>query len=806
MAAITHAVASASTTQAESYTTGSFSPSAGDLLVVLVTTTDSVEPVGLTDTQTLGWTLVATATKSLTADSLYLYVADATASASSMTVTFDCTGDEATGCVIQVMRVSGMSRTGSDAIRQFGVSSGNSAGTPSVTLGAAALTTNPTVGAVMHGDGTGSSDPTPPTGFTDLDLSGYTSPTLGTLYTKDESGFTGTSVAWTSATSTNYGALAFELDASSAGVSGSASVTLGGATLSGDGDVPVAGSASKTLADATSSAAGAVALTGSASVTLDDLTGDGEGAASLNAGWLTLWGPLGLFGATPAMDGELAATLEAATSAATGTVAVQGSAAPTLQDATAAATGTVAMSGAASVTLDDVTLASDGDVPRTGSTTATLADATLVATATGAMTGSLSSTLEDATSTATGTVAVQGSASVTLGDVTLVAYQTAGIEGALAATLVDVWSYGVGTVSVQGASTPTLGDVALTGAGTVANVGSSTPTLEDATLVGTGLLDGATSTDAAWRWGEGDIEDYDSAYLAPSLVLDDGVGDDTVTGEEAEDINDFSGDPACAWRDLLALGTAIGDLGSQATLVGYRFTAGVTIDLGDNIECVIPPEEEETPASYVARVYTATAPDGPYTLTASHTLTETLTTFSGAFSGTPVARYVKVLLTASLQTYDSSDTTRAAVELTDVEITYWPATAAAPPTDAPIVRSPGLVECEGPQVTLTVTQAVTGADYYEVWRVSDTEPLPGVLIYSGDRPTEGEPVVDTPRALGVEVAYRARACNDDGCGPWSDLLYAAPCAVDGTLGACACTWSPRAACGATWTALEHCQE
>ena len=831
MAAITHAVATASTTNAESYTSGSFTPAAGDLLVALVTTTGSVEPVGLSDTQALGWTLVATANKSLTADSLYLYVASALAAASSTTVTFDCTGDEATGCTIQVMRVSGVTRTGSSAIRQFQTSSNNSAGTPSVTLAAAALTTNPTVGAVLHGDGAGAADPEPPTGFTDRNLAGYTTPTTGTVYCSDDSGFTGTTLTWATATSSDYCALAFEIDASSTGVSGSLSTTLGTLTLSGDGDVPRTGSLSSTLGDVGLTSDGDVPRTGSGSVTLGDLTGDGAGASALQAGWRSYLGWwFGGYGAVPALSGEGAATLAGATLSGAGAVALQGSGSATLGDATLSGDGDVPVAGAASATLGDVVLSGDGDVPRTGSLAATLAAAILSAAGTVETTsneGDLAATLGDATLSAQGVAPVAGAASVALGaatlsgdgdvprtgassatlaDATLAAEGTGQKVGILSSTLDACWAYGVGKAANTGTTTTTLGAATLSATGVVPMFGQGARTLSSCTIAATGVVGATAQTSAAWRWGAGDIEDYGSASLSPSTVLDDGTGDDTTTGEESTDVEDFAGDPSCAWRTVLAQGTAIGDLGSLGQPTAYRFTAWRTQDTGDDVECALPPEEEAPAGSDVARIYWSAGPTGPWTLVASHTLTGSATTFTGSFAGPPTARYIRLHLTSTFTLYDSSDTISATVRLSDVEITYWPGATLTTPEDAPILRSPGLVICEGARVSLYIPEAVAGATCYEVWRITDSEPLPGTRIWSGDQPTEEEPLIDAPRVIGETVLYRARGMNDDRTGPWSSYLVATPCHEDGTHGACACTWSPREPGDTEWTALERCRE
>lgn len=107
---VTLGVTSTSTANTTSYTTGSFTPAAGDGLIVFVGASGTQAAATMTDSQSLGWTLQKSTAKlvlEIPTDMLYMFTAKISAAASSMTVTFDCTGDAATGCNIAVLRIAG---------------------------------------------------------------------------------------------------------------------------------------------------------------------------------------------------------------------------------------------------------------------------------------------------------------------------------------------------------------------------------------------------------------------------------------------------------------------------------------------------------------------------------------------------------------------------------------------------------------------------------------------------------------------------------------------------------------------------
>lgn len=232
MAAVTHRVATASTSNASSYASGSFTPAVNDLLVgkVVASGTQALDAT-LTDSVGGTWTLISTARKGTSTDMCYVYVRTALiASAVAMTVTFTCTSDAATGAVVIVSSVSGMTRTGAAAVRQFDIEENRGATTPACTFPAACLTGNPVIGVV--GNGANPATLTPPTGWTEGVDTGFTTPACGAESAFINSGFTGTVVTWGSASGSVWGAIVIELDTSSPTVDLDAT-SAGSSTLAG---------------------------------------------------------------------------------------------------------------------------------------------------------------------------------------------------------------------------------------------------------------------------------------------------------------------------------------------------------------------------------------------------------------------------------------------------------------------------------------------------------------------------------------------------------------------------------------------
>lgn len=131
-------------------------------------------------------------------------------SATSTTFTATNTGD--TGGGLTVLRFSGMTRTGSAAVRQSKGESAQTENPPTITFDSTTDTNNPIVLACM-----GEDNPlaiTPPTGFTEADDTGWATPTSGVEVCWDDAGNVATLFSWTGGAVTDHNDGGIELDTS----------------------------------------------------------------------------------------------------------------------------------------------------------------------------------------------------------------------------------------------------------------------------------------------------------------------------------------------------------------------------------------------------------------------------------------------------------------------------------------------------------------------------------------------------------------------------------------------------------------
>src|SRR6266545_6857103 len=169
MAAVTHLSQLNVTMNATSYlvpATGTFTPAAGDLVLVFARIGATVDVGTCTDSLSLGFTKIGHATFATSAHRVYCFVANALSAGTAMTVTPTVASDAGDGCVAFVVGVSGMSRAGLDAIRQsIATDNQAAAGTPALTFPGVTLTGNVVLGCV--GNSTSPATVTPPTSFTE---------------------------------------------------------------------------------------------------------------------------------------------------------------------------------------------------------------------------------------------------------------------------------------------------------------------------------------------------------------------------------------------------------------------------------------------------------------------------------------------------------------------------------------------------------------------------------------------------------------------------------------------------------------
>lgn len=224
MATTTARVATASTTNGTSYASGAFTPTQGDLLVVSVTATDSAaaSPTATASANGITFTRISALDATYGASAVnrrWIFIADQLVGASpaSMTVTFDCSADAATGATVAVFSVAGGGgRVGTDAIR-----TGQTATAPNVGSGAADTLTFPAacltgnVVVIAHGQPSVTAV-TAPTSFIATVASSYSTPTAAGGYSRRDSGHTATTVTWGSNVIGAHASVAFELDMTSA--------------------------------------------------------------------------------------------------------------------------------------------------------------------------------------------------------------------------------------------------------------------------------------------------------------------------------------------------------------------------------------------------------------------------------------------------------------------------------------------------------------------------------------------------------------------------------------------------------------
>lgn len=229
-ATVTNAVGTADT-GATPNTSASFTPASGDLLIVWATCTGTALTTAQLTSSVGGFTFTQFATarhdSGPPGDRMFGFVANAlVSSATNQTVDFAVSGDECSGSNIVVERISGMTFSGSSAIRQSAVDEDNASGTtPQASFAVVALTSNPTLGAVVND--TNPAGMTPPTGWTETQDIGYASPNGGLESFYRNSGFTGTTITAGSVSSGDNAMIIVELDASAGGATFTAGPAAG---------------------------------------------------------------------------------------------------------------------------------------------------------------------------------------------------------------------------------------------------------------------------------------------------------------------------------------------------------------------------------------------------------------------------------------------------------------------------------------------------------------------------------------------------------------------------------------------------
>lgn len=211
------------------YTTGSFTPTAGDLLVVFASANGAAPAAGAMTASANGMTFTRVGSTGAVNLSLGPYIVDVfisdqlvPSSPSAMTVTYTSVSTFTTGAWVVANSVSGMTRTGVTALLQAATASSASAAAPALTFGSSALTGNPTMYGFVSPDRFVAQ--TAATGWTEDYEDDIGAPSQKAYQAHRNSGFTGTTITH-GTSNTGFAAIAIELDTSAPS---SADMTLGG--------------------------------------------------------------------------------------------------------------------------------------------------------------------------------------------------------------------------------------------------------------------------------------------------------------------------------------------------------------------------------------------------------------------------------------------------------------------------------------------------------------------------------------------------------------------------------------------------
>tara|TARA_R110000868_G_scaffold37524_1_gene132671 strand:+ start:937 stop:2598 length:1662 start_codon:yes stop_codon:yes gene_type:complete len=189
-------------------------PAVGDLVVIITAHSGNTSTAAPTDNNSGGggtYTLVNTAVKAASADTMKVWVRNNLITSATSTVFTHAPG-ASTGGGLVVIDCQGGDKAGASAIVQSAIQSNIASGTPAPVFGSAVNTQNAVIGAVFN-----ASNPaalTPRTNFTELFDSGYNTPTTGLEVISDNSGETGTTMTWGSTSPSAFASVVVELEAS----------------------------------------------------------------------------------------------------------------------------------------------------------------------------------------------------------------------------------------------------------------------------------------------------------------------------------------------------------------------------------------------------------------------------------------------------------------------------------------------------------------------------------------------------------------------------------------------------------------
>lgn len=333
-------------------------PAANDLIVIIAAHSGNSSAATPTDDQGGTYTAIANAVKASSADRLGLFVRNSPIPAAISTVFTHAPGTS-TGGGLAVLKVTGMTRSGSSAVRQSAKQDNQAAATPAPVFGSAPLTGNPVIGVLFNA--TNPATMTPRTNFTERADAGYNSPATGLEVMSRDSGETATTQTWGSASASAFCSLVVELDSSLAPISGALAKTLGAITGSAAAAVRLAGTLSRTLGGLVGAAASMLQVRGQTSATLGELTGSAAAKMVVRGQGAPAFGALSSSSAAKlSLAAAVSRALGGLSSGSAATLRIVGSAARSLGSMTSTGLAALGIRGAAAAALGGLTVTSQG--------------------------------------------------------------------------------------------------------------------------------------------------------------------------------------------------------------------------------------------------------------------------------------------------------------------------------------------------------------------------------------------------------------------------------------------------------------
>lgn len=186
-------------------------PAVGDLIVIVTAHSGNTSTAAPTDNNSSGtYTLVNTAVKATSADTMKVWVRNALITSATSTVFTHAPGTS-TGGGLAVLKITGMSLTGSSAIVRSAIQSNIASGTPAPVLAATPGINNAIITAVFNA--TSPAGVTQRTGYTRSVNLGYATPTTGLAVAHDDAGETSATITWGSSSATAFCSIAVEINA-----------------------------------------------------------------------------------------------------------------------------------------------------------------------------------------------------------------------------------------------------------------------------------------------------------------------------------------------------------------------------------------------------------------------------------------------------------------------------------------------------------------------------------------------------------------------------------------------------------------